>query len=233
MINTVTTAKQQSIPATEQAPQIMSELLNAATALACVGPAVSIFGSARLPASSPWYQQAEQIGALLAQAGFAVIAGGGPGIMEAANKGACLAQGTSIGLNIRLPFETTNNAYQTIALHFDYFLSRKATFFMHSMAYVVLPGGFGTLDEVMEVLTLVQTGKIPRGPIVLVGRAFWSGLVDWIREQLLGGAMIAPQDIALFSIEDDVHAVVQTVTAFWQNQGSARGDDRYAPCLPA
>jgi len=206
----------------------MSELLTAADALARLGPAVSVFGSARLPATSPWYDKAERIGMLLAQAGFAVIAGGGPGIMEAANKGAYQAQGTSVGLNIRLPFETTNNAYQTIALDFDYFLSRKATFFMHSMAYVALPGGFGTLDEVMEVLTLTQTGKIPRGPIVLVGASFWRGLADWIHEQLLAGGMIAPQDVALFVIEDDEQAVVQTVADFWQCREGAC----YAPSLP-
>jgi len=220
------------MPATEQAPRIMSELLTAADALARLGPAVSVFGSARLPASSPWYAQAEQIGALLAQAGFAVIAGGGPGIMEAANKGAYQADGVSVGLNIRLPRETTNNVYQTIALSFDYFLSRKATFFMHSMAYVALPGGFGTLDEVMEVLTLMQTGKIPRGPIVLVGSSFWRGLADWIRDQLLSGGMIAPEDVNLFVIEDDAHAVVQAVVDFWQYQEGDCGDARYAPCLP-
>jgi len=210
----------------------MSELLSAADALARIGPAVSVFGSARLSASSPWYAQAERIGALLAQAGFAVIAGGGPGIMEAANKGAYQADGVSVGLNIRLPRETTNNVYQTIALSFDYFLSRKATFFMHSMAYVALPGGFGTLDEVMEVLTLMQTGKIPRGPIVLVGSAFWRGLVDWIRDQLLSGGMIAPEDVNLFVIEDDVQAVVQAVVDFWQCQEGDCGGARYAPCLP-
>jgi len=220
------------MPATEQAPRIMSELLTAADALARLGPAVSVFGSARLPASSPWYAQAEQIGTLLAQAGFAVIAGGGPGIMEAANKGAYQADGVSVGLNIRLPRETTNNVYQTIALDFDYFLSRKATFFMHSMAYVALPGGFGTLDEVMEVLTLMQTGKIPRGPIVLVGSSFWRGLVDWIRDQLIPGGMIAPEDVGLFTIEDDAQAVVRGVADFWRCRGEGCGDGSYAPCLP-
>jgi len=196
----------------------MSELLTAADALARLGPAVSVFGSARLPATSPWYQQAERLGAAFAQAGFAVIAGGGPGIMEAANKGAYQAEGVSVGLNIRLPRETTNNVYQTIALDFDYFLSRKATFFMHSMAYVALPGGFGTLDEVMEVLTLMQTGKIPRGP---------TGLADWIGDQLLTHALISPEDVDLFTITDDTNAVVQTVIDFCRNQNN--GD--YAPCL--
>jgi len=205
----------------------MSELLAAADALARIGPAVSVFGSARLPATSPWYRQAEQLGAAFAQAGFAVIAGGGPGIMEAANKGAYQTDGVSVGLNIRLPRETANNVYQSIGLQFDYFLSRKATFFMHSMAYVALPGGFGTLDEVMEVLTLVQTGKIPRGPIVLVGSTFWRGLADWIRDQLLTHALISPEDIDLFTITDDTSAVVQTVIDFCRNQNN--GD--YAPCL--
>jgi len=209
----------------------MSELLTAADALARIGPAVSVFGSARLPATSPWYQQAEHIGARLAQAGFAVIAGGGPGIMEAANKGAYQADGVSVGLNIRLPRETTNNVYQSIALDFDYFLSRKATFFMHSMAYVALPGGFGTLDEVMEVLTLMQTGKIPRGPIVLVGSSFWAGLVAWIRDQLVSNSLISPEDVNLFTITDAPDAAVQTVVDFWQCQGGNCGVDSYAPCL--
>jgi len=209
----------------------MSELLTAADALARIGPAVSVFGSARLPATSPWYQQAEHIGTRLAEAGFAVIAGGGPGIMEAANKGAYQADGTSVGLNIRLPKETTNNVYQSIALDFDYFLSRKATFFMHSMAYIALPGGFGTLDEVMEVLTLMQTGKIPRGPIVLVGSTFWTGLADWIRAQLIPNGLIAPEDVKLFAITDNTDAAVQAVVDFWQCQRGDCGADSYAPCL--
>jgi len=140
-----------------------------------------------------------------------VIAGGGPGLMEAANKGAFQAGGNSVGLNIRLPHESRNNTYQTHSLHFNYFYSRKATFFMHSTAYVALPGGFGTLDELLEVLTLVQTRKIPAAPIVLVGTAFWSGLVEWFRTQLLTLGVIDESDMTLFLLTDDVDVVMQHI----------------------
>jgi len=205
-------------------------MLAAADALAHIGPAVSVFGSARLRQDSPYYDTAEEIGRLLARAGFAVIAGGGPGIMEAANKGAIEAGGTSVGLNITLPYETLGNAYQTIELSFEYFYSRKATFFMHSMAYVALPGGYGTMDELFEALTLMQTGKIPRGPVILVGAAFWGGMVDWLREQVLALGMIAPHDLDLFLVEDDPAAVAEAIAAFHARQ---HNDDLYAPTLPA
>jgi TIGR00730 family protein len=208
----------------------MSELLAAADALAHIGPAVSVFGSARLRTDSPYYGLAEEIGRLLARAGFAVIAGGGPGIMEAANKGAIEAGGTSVGLNITLPFETANNAYQTIELSFEYFYSRKATFFMHSLAYVALPGGYGTMDELFEALTLMQTGKIPRGPVVLVGSSFWGGLIDWVRERMLAMGMISPADLDLFQVEDDPRSVVEIIAAFHDRQ---RNDALYVPTLPA
>ena len=223
------TNKNTGTPAEQQMPQIISELLTAADTLSNIGPAVSIFGSARTRPDSPHYRSAERIGALLAKAGLTVIAGGGPGIMEAANKGAIEAGGTSIGLNISLPFETSNNPYQSIDLQFEYFFSRKATFFMHSMAYVALPGGFGTLDELFEVLTLMQTGKLPRGPIVLVGSEFWSGLIDWIRTRLISDGMISPGDVDLFTIEDDPERAAQSVIAFMQ----ALEHDNYAPSLPA
>lgn len=235
----ITTNKNSGAPATEtlatgtpaerQMPQIISELLEAADALAEIGPAVSVFGSARTRPDAPHYQAGERIGGLLAKAGLAVIAGGGPGIMEAANKGAMQAKGTSVGLNISLPFETSNNPYQTIALQFEYFFSRKTSFFMHSMAYIALPGGFGTLDEVAEVLTLMQTGKIPRGPIVLVGSEFWSGLVEWIETRLLADGMISPRDTDLFTVVDDPDEAVQIVVDFWQNLNNGC----YAPSLPA
>ena len=224
------TKRKTGTPADRQTPRIMSELLTAADALAHLGPAVSVFGSARLRTDSPYYGLAEEIGRLLARAGFAVIAGGGPGIMEAANKGAIEAGGTSVGLNITLPFETTNNAYQTIELSFEYFYSRKATFFMHSMAYVALPGGYGTMDELFEALTLMQTGKIPHGPIVLVGAQFWGGLIDWIREQMLDMSMISPGDLDLFQVEDDPGAVVDVIAAFHARQ---QNDALYVPTLPA
>jgi uncharacterized protein (TIGR00730 family) len=192
----------------------MSEMLHAAETLAHVGPAVSVFGSARLPADSPYCRLSHELGSRLAQAGLAVIAGGGPGIMAAANQGAFEAGGTSIGLNIKLPAEQKDNPYQTIDLQFEYFYSRKATFFMHSTAYIGLPGGFGTLDELFEALTLIQTGKIPAGPVILVGSTFWAGLIDWLNAEVLKMGMITPAHMNLFTIEDDPARVVELVLAY-------------------
>jgi uncharacterized protein (TIGR00730 family) len=217
-------------PAGKQLPAIMSEIGDAAAMLADVGPAVSIFGSARTRPDSPLYARCEQISAALAGAGFAVIAGGGPGMMEAANKGAYEAGGISIGLNITLPHETSNNVYQTISIPFEYFYSRKATFFMHSFAYIAMPGGFGTMDELFEALTLIQTAKVPPAPIILVGSSFWTGMVDWLREQVLGNGMINPRDLDLFVIEDDADEVVKRVVEF---HGRTRSETAYAPSLPA
>lgn len=202
-----------STPAERQIPGIISEITQAADALSHLGPAVSVFGSARISRDSPYYQTAERLGELLARAGFAVIAGGGPGIMEAANKGAFEAKGTSVGLNIVLPHEAHNNGYQSIELDFEYFYSRKATFFMHSAAYVALPGGFGTLDETFEALTLVQTHKITEFPVVLVGSAFWGGLLDWMRETVAGTGMISPNDLDLIHVVDDAESAVEHVVA--------------------
>jgi len=216
-------------PAGKQIPVIMSEIQVAAERLADIGPAISLFGSARVSRDSPYYDTCAAIAAELARAGFAVIAGGGPGIMEAANKGAYEAGGTSVGLNIQLPHEANNNPYQTISLSFEYFYSRKATFFMHSMAYVALPGGFGTLDELFEALTLVQTGKVPPAPVVLVGSGFWRGMVDWVAEQLLGNGMIGAQDLNLFLVEDDPAKVVQHLIDF---RNRVHNDAQYAPALP-
>ena len=202
--------------AIRQTPKIISEMMHAAETLSQIGPAVSVFGSARIQPDSPYYAQSLEIGRLLARSGLAVIAGGGPGIMEAANKGAYEAGGKSVGLNIVLPFETRINPYQTIGISFEFFYSRKATFFMHSMAYVALPGGFGTLDELFEAFTLMQTGKIPPGPIVLVGSSFWGGLIDWIREQLLGLGLISPQDMHLFTLVDEPDQVAGILNDFYQ-----------------
>src|SRR5690606_31576347 len=163
---------------------------------------------------SPYYHLSEQLGQRLAQAGLPVIAGGGPGIMEAANKGAFTAGGTSIGLNIRLPRETRRNQYQTHSLKFEYFCARKATFFMHSAAYIAMPGGFGTYDELFEVLTLVQTRKIAPVPIVLMGTEFWKGLFDWIKQQPLQHQFIGPNDLDLVTLSDDVDEVMQIIEAF-------------------
>lgn len=216
-------------PAMQQIPGIMSELQKAADTLEEIGWGVSVFGSARIQPDSPYYALSEAIGARLAKAGLTVIAGGGPGIMEAANKGAFQAGGKSIGLNIKLPHETTNNRYQTHSLSFDYFYSRKATFFMHSAAYIALPGGFGTLDELFEVLTLVQTGKVPSAPIILVGSTFWAGLIDWIKAKLLANKLIGPLDLSLLAITDDPDVVMNQIQAF-RAQFPELVD--YAPALP-
>jgi uncharacterized protein (TIGR00730 family) len=200
-----------SLPAIEQTPQIMSELVRAAETLSRIGPAASIFGSARLAPDSPYCGLARELGERLAKAGLAVIAGGGPGIMHAANQGAFEAGGTSIGLNIKLPAEASNNPFQTIDLQFEYFYSRKATFFMHSMAYIALPGGFGTLDELFEALTLIQTGKVPPGPIILVGSSFWQGLIDWLNQEVLSLGMVTDRHMSLFQIHDDPATIVQLV----------------------
>ena len=203
--------------ALQQTTQIMSEMLHAADTLAKIGPAISIFGSARIKKDSPHYATSEKIARGLAYAGFTVIAGGGPGIMEAANKGAFEAGGTSIGLHIKLPKESKHNEFQTISLPFQHFVSRKATFFMHSLAYVVLPGGFGTLDELFEAVTLMQTGKIPPGPVILVGTTFWDGLMDWIRTQLEQTNLINPLDRHTLIVEDNPERVVQHLVDFYQD----------------
>ena len=192
------------LPASEQIPTIMKELQTAVDTLKEMGAGVSVFGSARIKPGHPYYE----LGRRLAEAGVTLIAGGGPGLMEAANKGAYEAGGQSVGLNIRLPHETTNNPYQTHSLQFEYFYSRKATFFMHSWAYIALPGGFGTLDELFEVMTLVQTGKVPPAPIVLIGTSFWSGLIDWIGEHLMEMGLIGPKDLNLLVLTDDLDEVM-------------------------
>lgn len=217
-------------PASKQIPVIMSEMDAAAEKLSAIGPAVSIFGSARIGRESPHYQSCLVLSAALAEAGFAVIAGGGPGIMEAANKGAFEAGGTSVGLNILLPHETSNNEYQSISLEFEYFYSRKATFFMHSFAYVAMPGGFGTLDELFEALTLVQTGKVPPAPIILMGKDFWGGAFEWIRNTLAQEGMIAHRDLDLLVLEDDPHRVVARIMDFHHGTKTL---DQYEPSLPA
>lgn len=216
------------LPAALQIPVISQELQTAADTLQEIGWGVSVFGSARTKGHSQYYELAEELGQRLAHAEIPVIAGGGPGIMEAANKGAYEAGGQSVGLNIRLPRETTNNPYQTHSLQFEYFYSRKATFFMHSAAYVALPGGFGTLDELFEALTLVQTHKNPPAPIVLVGTEFWAGLVAWIKDQLISHAYISPNDVNLITLTDDLDEVMQII----QSCCSDLATQEEAPALP-
>ncbi len=192
--------------------RIQAEFVEGFGLLSELGPAVSVFGSARTPPGSLDYDRAQRIGAGLAAAGYAIITGGGPGIMEAANKGAMSANGISVGLGIELPQEQGLNEYVEIGLEFRYFFVRKTVFIKYSQAFVVLPGGFGTMDELFEALTLVQTGKITKFPTVLVGSEYWSGLVSWINDTLVAQGKVAAADMQLFRIVDDPEEVVQIIT---------------------
>jgi len=192
--------------------RIQAEFVEGFGLLAELGPAVSVFGSARAQPGTAEYQLAESIATALAEAGYAVITGGGPGIMEAANKGAAEADGVSVGLGIELPMEMGLNDYVEIGLEFRYFFVRKTVFIKYSQAFVVLPGGFGTRDELFEALTLVHTGKITKFPIVLVGSEYWSGLLSWIRGTVLAQGNISPGDEDLLTIADDAATVVQIIT---------------------
>ncbi|QDQ26457.1 TIGR00730 family Rossman fold protein [Chitinimonas arctica] len=199
--------------------EIMSEFVEATERLQAIQPAVSIFGSARTSRDHPYYQLTEEIGRLLSDAGFSVISGGGPGIMEAANKGAFHGKSPSVGLNIQLEHEQHGNPYQDVSQSFRHFFARKVMFVKNATAYVVMPGGFGTLDEVSEALTLIQTGKSRKIPIILVGSAFWSGLLDWFRGTLLSERMINPDDMNLIQVIDDPRAVVDAIFAFYETRG--------------
>lgn len=191
--------------------KIMGEFVDGVDSLHDLGPAVSIFGSARIAAGTPSYQKAEKIAELFAKNNFAVITGGGGGVMEAANKGSAEAGGTSVGLNIHLPFEQKPNPYATITMEFKYFFIRKVMFIKYASAYVVLPGGFGTLDELFEVLTLIQTRRIKQFPVILVGSDYWTGLLDWIKSRLLAEQKISPENLDLFQIMDDPEEIVCSV----------------------
>ena len=184
--------------------RIQSEFVEGFGALAELGPAVSVFGSARTAADSVEYQAGEQIGRALVEAGYAVITGGGPGAMESANKGAHEAGGTSVGLGIELPFEQGLNQYVDLGLNFRYFFVRKTMFVKYSQGFIVLPGGFGTLDELFEALTLVQTHKVTRFPVVLFGVSYWSGLFEWVRNTLVAEGKASPADLELIQITDSV-----------------------------
>ena len=191
--------------------RIQAEFVEGFGALAELGPAVSVFGSARLGADDPAYEIAEQVGRELALAGYAVITGGGPGLMEAANKGALEAGGTSVGLGIELPFETGLNQYVDLGINFRYFFARKTMFVKYARGFIVLPGGLGTLDELFEAMTLVQTGKITSFPIVLIGRDYWAGLISWMRDSLVTRGAVADADVARILVTDDVAAAVDFV----------------------
>jgi uncharacterized protein (TIGR00730 family) len=189
----------------------MAEFVHSFTAMSNLGPCVSLFGSARSRPEEPYYQLAERTAFLLAQNGFGVVSGGGGGIMEAANKGAALAGGTSIGLNIELPQEQIPNEFANVQLDFHYFFIRKVIFVKYSQAYVVFPGGFGTLDELFESLTLIQTNRIRPFPTFLMGSNYWRGLIEWMKDQMLGSGKIAPEDLDSFSIVDDPEEVVRLI----------------------
>jgi hypothetical protein len=194
--------------------RIQSEFVEGFGALAELGPAISVFGSARLPRESSEYALAVEIGGLLARAGYAVITGGGPGAMEGANKGACEAGGVSVGLGIELPHEQGMNEWVDLGVHFRYFFARKTMFLKYAQGFVVLPGGFGTLDELFEALVLVQTEKITAFPIVLLGTAFWGGLVDWLRSSLVSQGMIGAADVGLITLTDDPREAVDFIQAW-------------------
>ncbi len=193
--------------------RIQSEFVEGFGALAELGPAISVFGSARTPQDHPDWTLGEQIGRRLAESGFAVITGGGPGVMAAVNKGACQAGGVSVGLGIELPFEQGINEWVDLAVNFRYFFARKTMFVKYAQGFVVLPGGFGTLDELFEALVLVQTHKVTSFPIVLVGADYWRGMLDWLRGPVVQRGMIRPTDLELLHLTDDLDEVVRLVHA--------------------
>jgi uncharacterized protein (TIGR00730 family) len=198
---------------------IMAEFVEATERLAGIRPAVSVFGSSRAAPGSAHYKLAEQTSRLLSDAGFAVISGGGPGIMEAANRGAFYGRSPAVGLNIELPREQRANEYQDISLRFRHFFARKVMFVKFATAYVVLPGGFGTLDELFEALTLVQTHKTRRMPVILMHEPYWRGLLAWFRERLVGEGMIEAQDLELLQVIDEPQRVVDAIFAFYEKRG--------------
>ena len=198
---------------------IMSEFVEATERLEPLRPAVSIFGSARISAADPVYKQTELISRKLSDAGFSVISGGGPGLMEAANRGAYDGKSAAVGLNIELPREQQPNMHQNVSLYFRHFFARKYMFVKFACAYVVMPGGFGTLDELTEALTLVQTGKMPKMPVIMVGTQFWSGLKGWMQDQLVSHKLIDPGDIDLMTFLDDPDEIVAAIFKFYATRG--------------
>jgi len=210
--------------------RIQAEFVEGFGALAGLGPAVSIFGSARTQEDAPEYAQARELAGKLAEAGLAVITGGGPGIMEAANRGAYEAGGTSVGLGIELPFEQAMNQWVDIGMNFRYFFARKTMFVKYAQAFVVFPGGFGTLDEMFESLTLVQTHKVTSFPVILVGTQYWGGLVDWVRDTMLATERISPPDIEILQVTDDLDHVVEVIiTAIEKHVRTGNGGHPVTP----
>jgi uncharacterized protein (TIGR00730 family) len=191
--------------------KIMGEFVDGVEALHDIGPAVSIFGSARLTPKDPIYRKAEAIAGLFVQSGFSVITGGGGGVMEAANKGATEAGGISVGLNIVLPMEQKPNPYANVKVDFDYFFIRKLMFVKYATAYIIMPGGFGTMDELFEAVTLIQTNRIKPLPVILVGSDYWGGLKDWIAKKLVKNRRISPEDLDILQLMDDPEEIVERV----------------------
>jgi uncharacterized protein (TIGR00730 family) len=212
--------------------RIMGEFVEGIDELAEIGPGVSIFGSARVPPSDPAYELARRVGRRLAEAGFAVITGGGPGVMEAANRGAVDAGGVSVGCNIELPFEQQMNAYVNLPLNFRYFFVRKTMFVKYAVGFVILPGGFGTLDEMFEALTLIQTGKVRNFPVLLMGGPYWQGLLDWLKEVALGEGKIHADDLALCRLTEDPDEVVQVVYEYYARECRRLGSEPSLKCPP-
>ncbi len=199
--------------------QIMAEFVAGFERLSQIQPSVSIFGSSRMMPGHPYYALTEQIARMLSDSGFTVISGGGPGLMEAANRGAFAGKSPSVGLNIHLPHEQIANEFQDITLSFQHFFARKVMFVKYAKAYVVMPGGFGTLDELVEALTLIQTGKSVRMPIILVHKPFWVGLVDWFKQTLIAQGMISPEDLELFKVVDEPQEVLDAIFRFYERSG--------------
>jgi len=200
--------------------RIMAEFVDSFETLSRVSPAVTIFGSARMPRKDKYYKAAVTLGRELAKRDLAVITGGGPGIMEAANKGAALAKGRSVGLNIELPHEQEGNRFANVPIHFHYFFARKVCFAKYSVAFIFMPGGFGTLDEFSEIATLVQTQRIPAFPLILFGKKFWTGGLRWMRDQMqVENKFIGPGDLKLFTVTDDPHEAVRVIMDYLQRVG--------------
>ena len=201
--------------------RITAEFVEGFDALAGIGPTITVFGSARLREGDPVYEQARTLGGLLAEQGFTVMTGGGPGVMAAANRGCYEAGGFSVGCNIELPHEQGLNPWVDLGVEFRYFFVRKTMFMKYADGFVIFPGGFGTLDELFEALTLIQTGKVKHFPVFLVGTTYWSGLIAWMRETLLAAGTIAEGDLSLFTITDDLEFVATSLRAFVDANGSA------------
>jgi uncharacterized protein (TIGR00730 family) len=199
--------------------RIMAEFVDSFETLSQVGPAVTVFGSARVLPTNPYYKATVRLAEALAKHNLAIITGGGPGIMEAANKGAAAAKGKSVGLNIELPHEQHGNPYANIPMHFHYFFSRKVCFVKYSLAFVYMPGGFGTLDEFFEVITLIQTGRIPEFPLILFGRDYWKGLIKWMKDRLVPGKFISPGDLKLFTVTDDPQEAIDIILDYERRVG--------------